>query len=44
MDAERHEKTYVLGIAELRYTVSPQEEMKTASWICHTPLVSRNTQ
>lgn len=37
-------KTDVLGIAELRYPVSPQEGMETASWICHTPSVSTNTQ
>lgn len=39
MDAEGHgKKTYVLGIAELWYPVSPQEGMKTTRWICHTPL------
>lgn len=38
-DAEEHEETYVLRIAELRYTVSPQEGTETTRWICHTPLV-----
>lgn len=31
-------KTYVLGIAELWYPISPQEGMETTRWICHTPL------
>lgn len=30
-------KTYVLGIAELWYPVSPQEGMKTTRRICHAP-------